>query len=350
MVEIAKAFLKDCNVLIMDEPTTVLNRKETEILFGIMREFVQSGGSIIYISHKLDEVREICRHIAVLRDGVLVAEKMAGQVSSRELAELMVGRELNQIFPAKQKILPDAPEVLKVCGISSGKAVKNVSFSLKKGEILGLAGLAGSGRTELAETICALRHRSSGKIYLNGKECHFRCPADALHAGISYLPEDRQGTAVLTGASVSVNTTLSSLKRYCKGFFIREQQCRNAACHYAEKFETKMQSPDDLLIHLSGGNQQKVAIAKGLDTNPQVFIFDEPTRGVDVGARGDIYRLIHDLAEQGISCLLISSDLEEVIGNCSRVLVMREGTLAGEVRDERVTEQEIMYLATGVEK
>ena len=350
MTEIAKAFLKDCNVLIMDEPTTVLNHQEVEILFGIMREFVHSGGSIIYISHKLDEVREICHKIAVLRDGVLVAEKDAGQVSSRDLAELMVGRELSQIFPEKQNLPPETPAVLKVCELSAGKAVKQVSFTLKKGEILGLAGLAGSGRTELAEAICALRHRNAGRIYLEGEECHFRCPADALKAGISYLPEDRQGTAVFTGFSVSVNTTLSSLKRYCKAFFIREKRCAEAACSYAEKFETKMQSPDDLLMHLSGGNQQKVAIAKGLDTNPRVFIFDEPTRGVDVGARGDIYRLIHELAEQGISCLLISSDLEEVIGNCSRVLVMREGSLAGEVCNEQVTEQEIMYLATGVKK
>ena len=350
MVEIAKAFLEDSRILIMDEPTTVLNRDETEILFGIMREFTERGGSVIYISHKLDEVREICDEVVVLRDGVLVADRDAKKVSSRELAELMVGRELSQVFPPKQKVPEDAPETLRVENLSSGKAVRNVSFVLHRGEILGMAGLAGAGRTEVAETICALRRRTGGKIFVHGKEQHFHCPADAMKAGLSYLSEDRQGTAILTGASVEWNTTLSSLSRYCRWLFIRKKECRNAAGAYAEKFETKMNSTADLLCHLSGGNQQKVAIAKGLDTQPDIFIFDEPTRGVDVGARGDIYRLIHELADRGISCLLISSDLQEIIGNCNRVLVMRDGCLAGEVRDDQVNEKEMMYLATGVKK
>ncbi len=351
MVEIAKAFLRDCSLLIMDEPTTVLNSRETALLFENMEKFRAGGGSVLYISHKLEEVRNICDRIAVLRDGRLVSCTAAKQLSAAEIAERMVGRELTRIFPEKAVVPPDAPDALKVEHLSSGKEVRDVSFTLKKGEILGIAGLAGAGRTELAEALCGLRRTSPETVIcVFGEKLRFRKPADALKAGLSYLSEDRQGTAVQTAFSVAENVTLSSLKQYCRFSLVNRSAVRSAAEKYIARFRIRAESPDTPLTSLSGGNQQKVAIAKGLDTGPRIFIFDEPTRGVDVGARGEIYEFIHELSTEGISCLLISSDLEEVIGNCGRVLVMRGGELAGELSGEHVNEKEIMYLATGVEE
>ena len=347
-IEIAKAFLFECNLLIMDEPTTVLNNQETETLFTIMRTFRENGGAIIYISHKLEEVRTICDRIAVLRDGVLVDDRPASEFTAEEIARRMVGRELSRVFPEKKALPADAPEVLRTEHLSAGKEVQDVSFSLYKGEILGFAGLAGAGRTELAETICAFRKRSGGHIFLQGKDVHFSNPAAAKRAGLSYLPEDRQRTAILPDFSLTDNITLGSLDKYVRGGILKHSLCRSAAEEYIKRFRIRTETAETKLRNLSGGNQQKAVIAKGLDSDPAIFIFDEPTRGVDVGARGEIYEFIHSLAESGVSCILISSDLEEVIGNCSRVLVMREGRLRGEVTGAQVTEEEIMYLATGV--
>ena len=347
-IEIAKAFLDRSKLLILDEPTTVLNRMETETLFQILREFREQGGSVIYISHKLEEVRTICDRIVVLRDGVLVADEASGDLSAEEIARRMVGRNLTRIFPPKRPADPGTDEVLRCENVSSGREVLDVSFSLKKGEILGLAGLAGAGRTELAETICGFRRRSGGRIVLNSSVIPRPTPDRMLRAGLSYLPEDRQRTAILPDFTLADNLTLSSLSRYTSLGFIREKRCREAAARYMERFRIRAASPDERLGNLSGGNQQKTVIARGLDSSPSVFIFDEPTRGVDVGARGEIYEFIHALAESGVSCLFISSDLEEIIGCCARVLVMREGRISGELSGDDVNEERIMFLATGV--
>ncbi len=346
MVEIAKALSVECRLLIMDEPTTVLNQNEASILFRIMRELRAAGTSVIFISHRLEEIRTVCDRVAVLRDGVLVSCDPAAELSAIEIARRMVGREVTQMFPPKQ--YPDTEHVvLSVENLSSGKEVRNVSFTLGRG-ITGLAGLAGAGRTELAEAVCAIR-KSKGTIRLNGEPLRLNDPPDAIAHGIVYLSEDRQGSGILTEFAVDANTTLSSLARYCRAGFIRKPEEERTAESYVEKFRIRTPSVSTELKFLSGGNQQKVALAKSLDMHPKVFIFDEPTRGVDIGARSDIYTFIRELAQSGVACLLISSDLEEVIGMCEKVFVMRSGELAGCVEREHVTEEEIMYLATGVQ-
>ncbi len=343
MTEIVKALHHEAALMILDEPTTVLSRKETEVLFSLLRELRDRGTSMIFVSHKLDEMLELCDEVAVLRDGVLVARDPVCKLTPVQIACSMVGRNLSQVFPPKTPVAPDAAVRFAAENITSADGlVQNVSFSIRQGEILGLAGLAGAGRTELAETICGFRKRKSGTMRLNGTEIRKK------DGRISYLSEDRQGTALLTGESITVNTTLSSLAEYCFAGFIRKDRERISAQEYIKAFRIKCGSCESAVRSLSGGNQQKVAIAKGLDTNPEFFIFDEPTRGVDVGARREIYDFIHTLAERGVSCLLISSDLEEVIGNCTRVLVMRAGRLCGEVTGENITEEEIICYATGV--
>lgn len=346
MVEIAKALSEECRLLIMDEPTTVLNQNESRILFRIMKELKEKGCSIIFISHRLQEILTICDTVAVLRDGILISKDPVSALDAPEIARRMVGRELKQMFPPKLPLSQEKP-VLSVRDLSAGKAVRGVSFDLPPG-ITGLAGLAGAGRTELAETICGLRKRTGGTVLLRGEELAIRKPSDALDRGIVYLSEDRQGSGILTEFPVVQNITLSNLKEYCPGGFISREKENECARSYVEKFHIKTASLDTELRYLSGGNQQKVSLAKCLECHPSVFLFDEPTRGVDISARSDIYTFISELAQSGVACLLISSDLEEIIGLCRRVLVMRSGELAGCVENEHVTQEEIMYLATGV--
>lgn len=351
MTEIAKSFLAEANLLILDEPTTVLSRDETRTLLTLLRNLRSRGTAILYISHKLNELLELCDEIAVLRDGVLISRDPSNALTPLQIAARMVGRKLSQVFPEKTPVPEDAPLRFEAKHISSKDGlVKDVSFSIRKGEILGLAGLAGAGRTELAETICGLRKRApGGEIRIDRAICKAASARAIFDAGLAYLPEDRQGTALLTGEDLTENITLSSLKKYCNRFgFIQKKRLTGAAEEYIRRFRIRCASAQARVSTLSGGNQQKVALAKGLDTNPDVFFFDEPTRGVDVGARREIYDFIHELAADGVSCLLISSDLEELIGNCDRVMVMYEGTLRGEVRGNHVNEEEIMYLATGI--
>ena len=350
MLEIAKALMNQSDLMILDEPTTVLSKAETERLFTLLRELRDEGTSMIFVSHKLDEMLALCDEVAVLRDGVLVARDPVDGLTPMDIAGKMVGRSLTQVFPPKTEVAADAPVQFAVETLSSADGiVKNVSFAVRKGEILGLAGLAGAGRTELAETICGLRPRKrGGKIALNGKDLSHATPGKIFRNGISYLSEDRQGTALLTGEDLIRNTTLSSLADYLCFGFINGKKERLSTAEYIKRFRIKCDAPESLISSLSGGNQQKVAIAKGLDTHPAFFFFDEPTRGVDVGARREIYDFIHELAESGVSCLLISSDLEEIIGNCTRVLVMHNGTIRGEVTGNDINEEEIIYYATGV--
>lgn len=350
MTEIAKSLLFESNLLILDEPTTVLSRQETENLFTLLRQLRDKGTGIILVTHKLDEMLALCDEVAVLRDGVLVSRENAKDLTPYDIACKMVGRNLTQVFPDKTIVPEDAPVRLNVENLSSADGlVKNVSFSIKRGEILGLAGLAGAGRTELAETICRLRKRSGGRVWIDGRSLTAATPQKVFRSGSSYLSEDRQGTALLTGQTLFENTTLTSLlQKYCSFGLVKEKQQRLTTQEYIKRFRIKCEGEKALVSSLSGGNQQKVALAKGLDTDPIVFIFDEPTRGVDVGARREIYDFIHELAAQGVSCLLISSDLQEVIGNCTRVLVMHNGTIRGEVSGDEIDEENIILYATGV--
>jgi ribose transport system ATP-binding protein len=349
LVEIAKALVHKARVLILDEPTTVLTRVEVESLFRVMGALRDRGIAQIYISHKLAEVAEICDRVAILRDGELVHEAPAADLTLEEMARRMVGRELSELFPALPA-LPDGAEVLlEVAGLSSTGSFQEVSFSVRAGEVLGLAGLVGSGRTEVAEAILGIRP-ATGRIQVAGRGLARHRPRSAVAAGVGYLSEDRQGLGVLLGFSIAENITLVSLPAYCRGplGLVDRRREQESAERWRGRFAIKAAGPGQRLEQLSGGNQQKVSLAKSLDPRPRVLIVDEPTRGVDVGARHEIYQLIADLAAQGIAIVLISSELEEIIGMCRRVLVMRAGRVAGEVAGEAVNEAEIMYLATGI--
>jgi ribose transport system ATP-binding protein len=347
MVEIAKALAFDARLLIFDEPTTVLTRREIGLLFQRMRALQARGVTQIYISHKLREVREVCDRVMVLRDGAFVCLEPAAAMPIDEMARRMVGRELSRIFPEKRP--GNGESALKVAGLTVPGVLEGVSFELRKGEILGLAGLGGSGRTEIAETILGVRRPVSGQIWVDGAPVTIHAPPDAVRAGIAYLSEDRQGSGILTEHALLKNVSLVSIAKYLRpGGLIAGRRERAAAADYVQRFSIRAPGIDAQLEYLSGGNQQKVSLAKSIDSDPRILILDEPTRGVDVSAKQDIYRFIHELAGRGISCILISSELEEVIGMCSRVLVMRGGRLVGELQGEHITEEEIMFYATGV--
>jgi ribose transport system ATP-binding protein len=349
LVEICKALVHQARVLILDEPTTVLTRVEVDSLFRVMRELQSRGLAIIYISHKLGEVAEICDRVAILRDGEMVHVAPAATLSLEEMAQRMVGRKLSDVFPTLVAPAAEAPVLFEVESLSSADAFREVSFSIRAGEILGLAGLVGSGRTEIAEAVMGLRW-STGRITVAGRSLHSHRPMDAVAAGLGYLSEDRQGSGVMVPFSISENITLVSLPEYSGnplGLVDRKRE-RERAGQWKDLFRIKAGSLDQRLDELSGGNQQKVSLAKCLDPGPKVLIVDEPTRGVDVGAKHEIYRLIADLAAKGIAIIFISSELEEVLGMCRRILVMRAGRVAGFVEGDAANEQEIMYLATGI--
>ena len=347
MVEICKALAFESRVLIMDEPTTMLTKHEIQILFALVRRLRSGGMTVIYISHKLKEVRALCDRVVVLRDGAVVHDGPTSDLSVVEMAQRMVGRELGTIFPAKSA--PGDRVVFEARGVTVPGVFESVSFQLHQGEILGLAGLVGAGRTEVAETILGLRRKSAGEFLKDGRTLRIEEPADAVAAGISYLSEDRQGAGIITGFTVTQNITLVSLADYCRSLLrlIDRKKERDKVQGYVDRFRIKTDSLAKRLENLSGGNQQKVSLAKALDTEPEILIVDEPTRGVDVSAKHEIYSFINDLAARGISFIFISSELEEIIGMCDRVVVMREGRIAGTLEAVDLSEEEIMFYATG---
>lgn len=345
MVEIAKAIAHDSKLLIMDEPTTVLTQNEIEVLFELMRNLKAKGVTIIYISHKLKEVQAICDRVMILRDGQFVSINKTNELSVQDMAKGMVGRELNQIFP--QKTVPSDETVLEVENMNVEGLLHNINFELKKGEILGFSGLVGAGRTELAETVFGIRKRKSGKIFLKGKECNISSPQEAVKNKIAYLSEDRQGIGILTSFDVTSNVTLVSLPHYTRVLINKKKEAEKTR-EYVDKFNIRAASLKTKLEYFSGGNQQKVSLAKCLDSEPEIFIFDEPTRGIDISAKHEIYIFMQELINTGVSCILISSELEEIIGMCTRVAVMREGRITGFLEGEHINEEEIMYHATGL--
>jgi ribose transport system ATP-binding protein len=345
MVEIAKAIKVESKLLIMDEPTTVLTATEIEVLFRVMRKLKDRGVTIVYISHKLKEVKAICDRVMVLRDGEFICLEESSGFAIEEMARRMVGRELSQVFPPKSGARGEV--VLEVRGLTVPGVIEDISFTLRAGEVLGFSGLIGAGRTETAETIMGIRRASAGKVVLGGKEIAARNPREAVAAGLAYLSEDRQGSGILTNFAVRKNVTLVSLKDYARPLISSRQEYERTG-YYVEQFEIKAPSMDARLENLSGGNQQKVSLAKSLDTAPRALIVDEPTRGVDIKAKGDIYAFVRDLAAKGLAVMFISSELEEIIGMCDRVMVMKDGRIVGEVEGDRINEEEIMYYATGI--
>ncbi|MDR3304305.1 MAG: sugar ABC transporter ATP-binding protein [Treponema sp.] len=350
MVEISKALTLKARILIMDEPSTTLTGPEIDTLFALMRGLKAQGVTIVFVSHKLREIKTICDRVTVLRDGKLISVDNIADVDEEVIARKMIGRtDFQRIFPPK-KPRSDSHIALEVQNIVIKGLLKDVSFTLRAGEILGFAGLVGAGRTETAEAIMGLRNIDGGSIAVNGRTTAIRSAHDAVALGIGYLSEDRQGKGIVQGFNLPQNITLISLGQYIKGLFIQKNMESTKTTEYITMFKIVAASEKMALRYLSGGNQQKVYLSRWVDTGPAILILDEPTRGIDVNAKQEIYEFIHQLAERGISCIVISSELEELIGLCSRVYVMREGAIAGCLSDEHINEEEIMFLATGLRK
>jgi len=348
MVEISKAIAFKSKILIMDEPTSVLTINEVKILFRLMKKLQKEGLTIIYISHKLKEISEICNRVIVLRDGYHVKEDEIDKVTLKQMAEYMVGRELSQIFPKKPK--PPMEIIFEIKGLTVPGILEDISFGLRKGEIFGFGGLVGAGRTELSLAIMGLLPISRGEIIIKNKSIPIKSPTDAVRSKIGYLSEDRQGYGIITGFSVTKNITLVSLPYYSNNIvrWIDQNSEMEAAKNYQDIFNIKTPNLKTELEFLSGGNQQKISLAKTLDIKPDVLILDEPTRGIDVSAKQEIYYFISSLAKEGISCIFISSEMEELIGMCNRVAVMQDGRLNGILEDKDINEKEIMFYATGI--
>lgn len=354
MTEIAKALSEDAKVLILDEPTSALTEAEIEQLMDILRRLKGHGVTCIYITHKLEEFFTITDSITVLRDGKLVTSQPTKNLDEEKLVNFMVGREMTERFPKgdrhPDKVLLEVTDLRAVDPEESKReVVKGVSFDLRKGEILGIAGLMGSGRTELVMTIFGEYGKvTNGSVFLDGKELSIKSSNDAMHEGISLVPEDRKTHGLVLMQTILNNISLPNLDQFSSFLRIDNLAELNASMQYAESLEIKTPSLHIPCDSLSGGNQQKVVISKWLMSKPQVLIMDDPTRGIDVGAKFEIYKLMNDLAEQGIAIIMISSELEEVLGMSDRVMVMHEGTSAGMLDIEEATQEKIMALATGI--
>ncbi len=347
MVEIAKALSLNAKIIIMDEPTDTLTDNEVSSLFQIIRELKKQGKGLVYISHRIQEVFEVCDKLTVLRDGQFVGERNVSEVDEGEIIRLMVGRTLDEQFPYIKTDYDE--EVLKVENLNN-EYVKDLSFTLKKGEILGISGLVGAGRTELAKTLYGFYKKDTGKIILNGEELNLNSPKEALDKGIVYVSEDRKSDGLILIMDVKSNITISALEKFKTFLGLDKKKEYEVAEEYKEKINIKTPSLYQQVKNLSGGNQQKVAIAKSLLTDPKVLILDEPTRGVDVGAKREIYDLLNEIKKEGRSIIMISSEMPEILGMSDRILVMHEGELKGELNREEATQEKIMsYIVRGEE-
>ncbi|HSR52369.1 MAG TPA: sugar ABC transporter ATP-binding protein [Acidobacteriota bacterium] len=352
-VEIAKALLLKAKIIFMDEPTAALSPREVDRLLEVIGDLRDEGLGIVYISHRLEEVFRVADTVTVLRDGELVGIRPTSEMTRPQLIELMVGRKVEAEFPSREK--PDqarSPEassrqpLIEVRGLTAGDKVKDVSFSLYPGEILGLSGLVGAGRTALARLIFAADPIDSGQILLRGKPLHQRSPVDAIGNGICLLNEDRKLQGLFLEHAVQANFAIASLSKFSRLGWVRDQAVRRALQRYVERFRIRMPGMGTPVKNLSGGNQQKVLLARWLETHSDIVLFDEPTRGIDVGAKYDIYILVNELAAAGKGVLFISSEFPEVLGMCDRILVMHEGRLKGEVRDvKNATQEDLLAMA-----
>ena len=346
IVEIAKALSQDARIIVMDEPSATLTPPEVESLFDIIRDLERQGMGIIYISHRLDEIYQIAARAMVMRDGQHVGTRSVGEVSRDELIEMMVGRKIENEFPRRESTIGEARLVLRQ--LSRGDRVRDVSFEVRRGEVLGMTGLIGAGRTETARLIFGADPRDGGTIQLDGKDLRIRNPRDAIRQGICLLSEDRKSQGLVLGHSVRENFGLPNLSRFSRFSFVNQRTERHAFARYVESLKIKISHQEQLAKNLSGGNQQKVVLAKWLEQNAEVIIFDEPTCGIDVGARYEIYLLINGLAARGKAILMISSELPEVLGMSDRILVLHDGHVTGEIDDVKAaTQEQIMKLAVG---
>jgi len=347
VVEICKCLTRNAKVLVLDEPTAVLTFTEIRKLFEVINMLRKEGTSIIYISHRLEEIFELSDKITVLKDGAYVATVSTDSIDKQQLVNMMVGRELLQLFPERNAAIEE--EILRVENLNAGNLVKNISFSVRAGEVVGFSGLVGSGRTETMRAIFGADKRESGEIIYRGRKVDYKEPKVWIENGFGLLPEDRKKQGLLLEQSIRINTTLASLRKVTNRFGIidhnKEKQYVKAAL---TDMAAKYGSAEDNANSLSGGNQQKIALAKWIFAECQCIVFDEPTRGVDVGAKREIYKIINQLAEKGVAVIVISSEMQEIIGICDRAIIMRQGEIAGELQKEELDESNLIEYAMGI--
>ena len=351
MCEIAKAISHKAEVIIFDEPSAALTEKEIADLFEIIRDLRKKDLGIVYISHRMDEIKTITDRVTVMRDGGYVGTLITKDSTKEDIINMMVGRVIYEDPKQESAVAPDAPVVLKVEHLNAGKMVQDVSFELRKGEILGFSGLMGAGRTETARALFGADPKQSGKISIMGKdgqlhEVTINSPQDAVKYGIGYLSEDRRRYGVVVQKSVTENTTLATMEEFTNGIFINKAKEKKVTEKYVQELATKTPTTDQLVVNLSGGNQQKVVIAKWLTRNSDILIFDEPTRGIDVGAKNEIYKLMNRLAAEGKSIIMISSEMTEVLRMSDRIIIMCEGKVTGSIDISEATQENIMDKAT----
>ncbi len=346
MIEIIKALSMNIKIIILDEPTSSLTSKEAKVLFQQMRVLKEKGLSVVYISHKLEEIMEVCDVVTVMRDGCIVGTKPVARTDADEMISMMVGREIKELYPAQPHSGGDV--AMQIRNVTN-QYVKDISFELKKGEILGFTGLVGAGRTELARALFGIDRIDSGGIFINGERIKNKSPRDAMKYGIALVPEDRKKQGLILSQSVAYNLTLAVVRSFIKFIHVDKKKEREIVDRYSKKLTIKMAGPEQACMYLSGGNQQKIAISKWLATGADILILDEPTRGIDVGAKAEIYHLIGDLASEGLAVIVISSELPEILNLSSRIAVMCEGRLMAILDNTKrdVSQELIMQYATG---
>lgn len=348
MVEVAKALSMNARIIIMDEPTAPLTARETKNLFRIVNKLKENGVAIIYISHRLEEVLEICDRATIMRDGTTIKEVNIAEVTMDEIIRLMVGRELKEKYPRIEKQI--GKELFRVENLCAGSKVQNISFSVRSGEVLCVGGLVGAGRTETVRAIFGLDAKTGGRIFIDEKEYTIKNPKDAIGAGIGYVTEDRKGEGLVLKLGVGENVTLAALDAFRSGIHLNLGKENNTVKDYVGKLNIKTPSIYQKVENLSGGNQQKVVLAKWLLSKCRVLILDEPTRGIDVGAKIEVYNLINELAKEGKAILVITSEIPELLGICDRVVVMARGKVSGSLTREEANQEAIMTLAVGAEE
>lgn len=345
MVEICKALMVDAKVLIMDEPTAALTQSETEVLFEVIKSLRKKGVSIVYISHRMEEIFELCDRITVLRDGAYIDTKYIRDITMDDIVQMMIGRTIGERFPKRDAKI--GKEVIRVEGLTSGKLFKNVNFSVRAGEVMGVSGLMGAGRTEIMQAIFGNIPIESGKIYIDGKEVVIKNPRQAIAAGIGFITEDRKTEGLLLEKSIAENIEIANLKKVSRRSVLSKVKQKEIVKRGIEEFRIRCFGPDHECSNLSGGNQQKVVLAKWIYTDPKILILDEPTRGVDIGAKKEIYSVINDMAARGVAVIMVSSELPEVLGMSDRIMVVHEGRVTGIVEADEVDQAKVMTLATG---
>lgn len=345
MIEIGKALSKKAEVIIMDEPTAALTDREIEALFRIMDQLRREGVGIVYISHRMEEIFAICDRISVLRDGAFLGTETTAETTVEHIVRLMVGREIGERYPSRKSVI--GKERLRVEGLGDGRNLKDIHFSVKAGEIVGVAGLMGAGRTEIMRLLFGADRKKSGDIYIDGQKVDIKNPASAIKAGIAFVTEDRKHQGLLLDMSVRENLSISNYDQIAPFGIISNGKEQALSQQMIKRFLIKARDSEQTVKSLSGGNQQKIAIGKWLGKLPRIFILDEPTRGVDVGAKKEIYSMMNELSEQGVAIIMVSSDLPEVLGVSDRVVVVHEGRIAAELSKEQINQESIMYAATG---